>query len=127
MKDLKPAIWQILGTVLNGDLGPYTFYWSQRGHLVMFLKTWPKDPASWLQTNNRNRWRHAGDRWRSLDQQTRDDWLTMGKKANLTISGYNLFIFYITGHGTAAVETIQRLTNMDVLTPTGPPIPWTEI
>jgi len=127
MKDLKPAMYQMLGTVLNGDLGPYTFYWSQRGHRVMFLKTWPKDPATYNQNLNRNRWRHAAARWKALDQQTRDDWITMGRNANLTISGYNLFIFYITDHGTKAVETIQRLTKMDVLTATGPPIPWPEI
>lgn len=127
MKILKPTIWQVIGTNVNGDLGPYTFYWSHRGNLVMFLKTWPKDPATYNQNLNRARWRHAAARWKALDQRTRDDWITMGRKANLTITGYNLFIFYITDHGTAAVETIQRQTKMDVLTATGPPIPWPQI
>jgi len=124
MKQINAAIWRLLGTRINGDVGPYTFYWNKRSRLVMFLKTWPKDPATWWQTHNRNRWRHAGERWRSLDQQTRDDWLELGRRANLTISGYNLFIFYITGHDVDAIKTVQRIAKMDVITATGPPLPW---
>lgn len=124
MKTCPPAIWQFLGVLTNGDMGPYTFYTSHRKRLVVFLKTWPKDPATYHQTINRDRWRHAALRWQSLRQSTRDAWRDLGKGANLTISGYNLYLHYITGKGTETVKTCQRITGIDVLTPTGPPLPY---
>ncbi len=127
MKTIPPNIFQFLGVNTNGDLGPYTIYTSHRKRLVVFLKTWPKDPATYNQTLNRNRWRHAALRWRSLDQATRDDWRDLARRANLTISGYNLFVHYILGHGTPTVETCQRLTGINVIDATGPPIPYLTI
>lgn len=124
MKTLPPSIWQYLGTLTNGDYGPYTFYTSRRKKFVMFLKTWPKDPATYHQNLHRNRWRHAADRWRRLPLDLKADWRTLGIRSNLNISGYNLFIHYITGKGTKTVETCQRLTGIDVLTRTGPPLPY---
>lgn len=113
-----------MGVLTNGDFGPYTFYTSKRKNLVIFLKTWPKDPATYHQKLNRDRWRHAAVRWRGLDNSTRAKWKLLARRANLTISGYNLFLHYVTGKGTAAVETCQRVTGIDVITPTGPPLPY---
>ena len=124
MKTIPPSIFQFLGTNTNGDLGPYTFYTSARKRLVVFPKTWPKDPATYHQTLYRNRWRHAAARWRALDANTKLLWKTLAQKANLTISGYNLFIHYILGKGTQTVLTCQRITAIDVITPTGPPLPY---
>jgi len=124
MKTLKPSIFQFLGTTTNGDMGPWTFYKSRRGKLVIFPKTWPKDPATYHQKLNRDKFRHAAVRWRSLSPAQRDDWKNLARKANLTISGYNLFLHYICGKGTGTVETCQRLTGIDVITATGPPLPY---
>lgn len=124
MRTIAPSIWQYFGLVTNGDLGPYTFYRSKRGRLVVFLKTWPADPATYHQQINRNRWRHAATRWRGLGADTRKLWKILATAANLSISGYNLYMHYITGHGTETVKTCQRLTNIDVITPTGPPLPY---
>lgn len=124
MKTIPPSIFQYLGVLTNGDLGPYTFYTSSRKRLVIFLKTWPKDPATYHQKLNRDKWRHAATRWRGLSTQTRDDWARLARKANLTISGYNLYLHYITGKGTGTVRTCQRIANIDVITPTGPPLPY---
>lgn len=124
MKTAPPSIWQFLGVNTNGDMGPYTFYTSHRKRLVVFPKSWPKDPATYHQKLNRDKWRHAAMRWQSLPQSVRDDWKRLAKNANLTISGYNLFLHYITGKGTETVKTCQRLTRIDVLTPTGDPLPY---
>jgi len=124
MKNMAPHIFQFLGYVTNGDAGPYTFYTNKQGKLVFFPKTWPKDPATYHQKLNRDKWRHAAVRWRALEQCTRADWASLAKRCHLTISGYNLFIFYITGKGTRVVETCQRISNIDVITPTGPPLPY---
>ena len=124
MKTIPPSIFQLIGVLTNGDLGPYTFYTSSRKRLVIFPKAYPKDPATYHQTLYRNRWRHAAARWHSLTAECRLRWKVMGKRANLTISGYNLYTFYILGKGTKTVETIQRQTGMNVIDETGPPIPY---
>lgn len=127
MKQLPPSMWQFLGSNTNGDCGPYTFYTSRRKKLVIFLKTWPKDPATYHQKLNRDRWRHAAVRWRALTPQTQTAWKTLGLRANLTISGYNLFIHYMMGKGTETVHACQRIAKLDVITPTGPPLPNLQI
>ena len=124
MKTIPPSIWQFIGVLTNGDLGPYTFYTSRRKRLVVFLKTWPKDPATYNQTLNRDRWRHASVRWKALDQSTRTAWSDLGRAANCNVSGYNLFIHYITGKGLLTIRTLQRNTGINVLDATGPPIPY---
>lgn len=124
MKAIPPSIFQFMGYLTNGDLGPYTFYTSHRKRLVVFPKTWPKDPATYHQKLCRDKWRHIAARWQGLDQSTRDLWKEIGRRAHLTISGYNLFVFYMAGKGTGVVETCQRLTGLDVITPTGEPIPY---
>lgn len=124
MKNLSPHIFQFLGYLTNGDAGPYTFYRNKRGQLVFFPKTWPKDPATYHQKLNRDKWRHAAVRWRALGHDVRRDWKLLASRCHLTISGYNLFIFYITGNGTRVVETCQRLAKIDVISRTGPPLPY---
>jgi len=123
MKTLKPHIFQFLGVLTNGDLGPYTMYTSKRKRLVIFPKTWPKDPATYNQCLNRNRWRHAALRWRSLPQDLRDDWMLLGKKAYATVTGYNLFTYYMTGKNPKTIETLEHQTGINVITRTGPPLP----
>ncbi len=124
MKTLAPHLHQFLGLLTNGDLGPYTMYTSQRNRLVVFQKTWPKDPATYHQTLHRNRWRHAALRWRALPQSLRDDWEQLSKRAYCSVTGYNLFIYYITGKGTAVIQTIERQTKINVIDRTGPPVPF---
>lgn len=123
MKNLKPSIFQFLGVITNGDAGPYTFYTSHRKRLVIFLKTWPHDPATYHQKLNRDKWRHAAVRWRSLDQSTRDNWDKISKRAHLTITGFNLFMHYMTKNGTTTVEAVERAAGINVIADTGPPLP----
>jgi len=124
MKTMKPSIFQVLGYNTNGDAGPYTFYTSHRKKLVFFPKTWPKDPATYHQKLNRDKWRHAASRWQGLGPPGKTEWNRLAKANNLTISGYNLFLFYILGKGTQVVETCQRNTGINVIAATGPPIPY---
>lgn len=123
MKAIPPTLFQMIGYLTNGDIGPWTFYTSTRGRLVFFPKTYPKDPATYHQTLYRNKWRHAGLRWQLLDQTTKDLWELAAKRNHLTVSGFNLFIFYILGNHTKYIETIERISNVDLQTPTGPPLP----
>lgn len=124
MKTIPPSIWQFIGVLTNGDLGPYTFYTSRRKKLVVFPKTWPKDPATYHQTINRDRWRHAAVRWKALTESTRLTWAQLARAGNCNVSGYNLYIFYIVGKGTKVIETLQTNTGINVIAATGPPIPY---
>lgn len=124
MKTIPPQIHQFLGVNTNGDLGPYTFYTSKRKRLVVFLKTWPKDPATYNQTLNRNRWRHAAIRWRRLSTSARNDWTLLARRANTTVTGYNLFIFYMMNTNIKIIETLQRQTGINVIAATGDPLPY---
>lgn len=123
MKNLGPAIYQFLGVLTNGDLGPYTIYTDQRKEQVIFLKTWPKDPATYHQKIRRNRWSQIAFRWRVLDEDTKTLWKELTRKANLTITYYNLFYYYMLDKDIKVIETLQRNTGIDVITPTGPPLP----
>ena len=124
MKPMPPSIFQFLGYLTNGDVGPWTFYTSVRHKLVFFPKTWPKDPATYHQTLYRNRWRHAALRWNELDASTKSLWELASKRSHLTITGYNLFIFYILGNHTRFIQTVERLSSLDLIGPTGPAIPY---
>lgn len=123
MRTIPPAIWQYLGVLTNGDLGPYTFYTSHRKRLVVFPKTWPKDPATIHQTLLRNRWRHIAAHWRFLPEETRQLWEDLSKRANATVTGYNLYMYYMLDKGLGVIKTLERQTGIDVRTPTGPPLP----
>jgi len=124
MRTKGASIFQFLGLDTNGDLGDFTFFTDQRNEPVYFLKTWPKDPATYHQTIKRQRFSHIGNRWRSLDDATRSLWETLSHRANLQITGYNLFVVYMLGTGTRYVQTLQSKTGLDVITPTGAPLPF---
>lgn len=124
MRTIPPSIWQFIGILTNGDLGPYTFYTSRRKRLVVFPKTWPKDPATYHQTLNRDRWRHAALRWKGIGQSTRTAWTELATAANCNVSGYNLFMHYILGKGSLTIRTLQQNTGINVTDATGPPIPY---
>ncbi len=124
MRIKKPLLYQFLGLLTNGDIGPYTMYTTRRNELVFFLKTWPKDPATYHQNLNRNRFRQAAARWRLLDQPTRDLWETLSKKANCVVTGYNLFVIYMLNKNQQCIRTLQTQTGIDVITPSGDPLPF---
>lgn len=124
MRTSKPLLFQLFGTIINGDFGPYTMYTSHRRRFVIFHKTWPKDPATYHQNLNRNRWRQAGERWRNLPEPTKALWRTLAARNHCTVTGYNLFIYYMIDKDRRTIETLQRIARIDVINATGPPLPW---
>lgn len=124
MKTIPPNLFQFLGILTNGDLADFTIYTSQRKRLVYFLKTWPKDPATYNQTLNRNRWRHAGIRWRALPEHVRRNWFRLAKRANATVTGYNLYMYYILNKNIRTIQTLERNTGISVIADTGDPLPY---
>lgn len=112
---LDQTILRFLGYNATGDLGPYTFYTSKRKGIVWFTKSPPLEPPSPLQVHQRNKFRLAGHCWRALIPEQRAAWLAAQDGANLAITGYNLFVYYITTGDLETIQTIQRLTNLNLL------------
>jgi len=108
MKLIGPKIWNFLGFRPTGDIGPLTFYTSQRNAIVWFPKAPPLAPPSYLQIVQRNRFRATAKRWTSLPEIERQNWEAVAKKAKLTINGYNLFVWYALRNGE---ETVQALAD----------------
>lgn len=112
---VSAAILKFLGFNTQGDLGPWTFYTSKRNGLVWFTKAPPLEPPSLLQTHQRNKFRLAGYIWRALTPEARETWLRAARQANLRISGYNLFVYWITTQDDDAIKTVQRQTDIDLI------------
>lgn len=120
MRTSEAQLFRILGWNVQGDLGPYTFYTNKRMGLVWFLKAPPKKPLTASQVHQINKFRIAASAWNALSAQQRDDWRRAAIRANLSITGYNFFIFYLTKGTDAYVQTVERQTAIPLL-----PL-WTE-
>ncbi len=106
---------RFLGWNTQGDLGPWTFYTDKRKGLVFFVKSPPLEPPSILQTSIRNKFRLAAYTWRSISPARRADWMLAAERAHLQIHGYNLFVFWNLRRDDAAIHTIERITNIQLI------------
>lgn len=107
----------ILGFVTWGDIGPLTIYRTKRGRMVFFAKAPPLCPASLAQQANQDLWRLAAVNWKRMDADRRARWELASKRASLSITGYNLFVYWSTTNDTTAVQTVERITGLDLLPP----------
>jgi len=110
MKITAPPIYRMLGFHAAGDVGGMTLYTSKDKGLVIFPATTPKVPPSRRQTHQRNRLRLIALLWQALDADQRDAWNKAAIKANLRISGYNLFTFTLFTRDRAIAATVAHRT-----------------
>ena len=108
-------ILNIIGLRPSGDLGPLTGYTSKRGKAVWYLKAPPKSPATGYQRQQRNRFRLIAVLWRRLTNDQRLDWLQAARAAALSITGYNLFVWYQYTQDQAVIQTIERQSGISLL------------
>jgi len=102
----------LLGLKIQGDLGPFTCYTSQRGRIVWFLKAPPKEPATWEQKMRRNVFAFAAQCWQTMEPETRQRWNEAARRANLRISGYNLLTYFISTDDREVLRTIMNQTGI---------------
>jgi len=105
----------LLGINPSGDLGPYTIYRTKRTGVVWFPRSPPEMPSSYLQRHQRNNWKYSARVWAAETPTVRANWMRAGRLARLSITGYNLFIYYQTTKDVAAIQTIERLTGISLL------------
>jgi len=105
----------LLGFGPTGDLGPLTGYTTKRGRPVWYLKAPPKTPPTQYQIHYRNLFRLVAMAWQSLPPGKRADWLAVSRRANLRITGYNLFLWYHHTRDTAVIRTIEHQTGINLI------------
>lgn len=111
----KESRW--LGMYITGDIGPLTFYTSQRAKLVAFPRAPPLHPPSALQEHFRESFQQAAAFWRSLNDAQREQWLEAARRCNLAISGYNLLFWYWRHRDAAELATIERQSRITLTKP----------
>jgi len=111
----NPSLFNTLGTVIWGDLGPLTMYRSKRKKLVVFKKTWPDQPASERQLTWRATWKAAATAWRALTQPQRHQWALAARRASLCATGYNLWLHWKLTGDDAAIRTLEQQTKTQLL------------
>ena len=111
----KESRW--LGMYITGDVGPLTFYTSQRAKLVAFPRAPPLHPPSALQEHFRESFSNAAASWRSLSDAERTNWTEAARRCNLAISGYNVFCWYWRKRDRDAINTLERQSGLTLTTP----------
>lgn len=111
----KTSILKYLGFNTQGDLGPWTFYTSKRKGLVFFTKSPPLEPPTLLQIHQRNKFRLAGYVWRTLPPDVQATWQAAAIAAALRITGYNLFVHWITKQDHEVIHTIERQSGINLI------------
>lgn len=115
---IDPNLW---GIAVSGDIGPLTVYTDRFGKKVAYPKSPPKEPASPLQIQQRNRFRAAQAEYTSLDAQEKKDYETLTLRASLPMTGQNLFIHVALRDSFELLKTLQRQWKVTVTPPTYQP------
>jgi hypothetical protein len=112
--DEDNKILALLGFSVTGDMGPWTFYRSQRGQLVFFPRAPAMSPPTPVQLTIRQRFSTAGFVWSTLTDAQRANWLRIARVARLRVGGYNLFVYWWTTHDRTPIQTLERQTGITV-------------
>ncbi len=109
MAQAIPPLVNWLGLSVTGDLGPLTIYTSRRRRIVMFDKAPPLVPQTIRQLIMRDRWRAAAQAWQAQTDEDREQWRRAARLANLSLPGYQIWIFANTKPNTRGmIRTIER-------------------
>lgn len=102
---------------ITGDIGPLTFYTSQRAKLVAFPRAPPLNPPSPTQEIIREYFREQATAWRNLTNDQRAQWLEAAKRCNLHITGYNLWCWFYRSRNEQQLQTIERQSGITLTRP----------
>jgi hypothetical protein len=100
--------WRLIGIRPTGDVGPFTLYTNRKGKLICFLKTRPAKPLTARQRANMRKFEAIASVWRSMEPAQRADWSLAAKRAGLTITAYNLFIYSQMQPDSSTLLTVQN-------------------
>jgi len=107
----------LLGIMVQGDIGEYTIYTDRHGRKVVYPKAPPKEPPSAAQTQLRNRFRAALINWMQLTPEERDAYKRATRNCNAAITPTGLWISGSITHDTTSIQTISRQTGIHLVNP----------
>lgn len=110
-------LFSLFGLVLSGDFDSITMFRSKRGKVVWFSKTWPDQPPSPLQIEQRARMSTAADLWQQLSLSEKAQWDLATRRASLCMHGYDLWQHWKLTGDDSAIQTLQRQTGTNLLPP----------
>ncbi len=114
MFDVRESNW-LLGVMISGDIGPLTFYTSQRNKHIVFDKKPPLNPPSQLQLRNRNLFKHIARSWHNLPELEQKKWEAATKRLGCRMNGYHLWVWWSWRHDLPALRTIERKTGITLI------------
>jgi hypothetical protein len=105
-----------LGLRVSGDVADFTFYTNRRGKVVFFLFAPPNTPPSAAQTSKRNAMARIAGNWRLIPGPQRANWRRACLKLHLEVVGFGLFFHLAVKKDLATIRTIERQSNLTLLT-----------
>lgn len=114
MARIDNKLWALLGFVVTGDAGPYTFYTSKRRKIVGFPRMPALNPPSDLQTYFRGRIQQAARMWNAKTKDEKDRWKALAKGCCNKQTGYIVWCYYFLTGDKDSIQTLERCTNIDV-------------
>lgn len=107
----------LFGFIAWGDFGQLTMYTSKRGKVIIFTKTYPKQPPSEEQTTQRNKMSAAAITWQALTDAARAQWELASLRASLCMHGYDLWQHWQLIADDSTIQTLERQTRTTLLPP----------
>ncbi len=108
------ALLPLMGMNIQGDLGGVTCYTNRKRKLVVYAKSPPKEPASYLQTRQRNHIRRVAALWSATPDDIKQLWNLCANRAHLRIPGYHLFCYFHLKNDRPAIQTLMTQTRVNL-------------
>lgn len=106
-----------LGLIVSGDVDGITIYTDRYGRKVAYPKAPPKEPPTAFQTYYRGRFKTAQANYMALTVTQKAEYEDLTKRANLCMTGQNLFIHVALKHTFGLLNTLQQQTAVIVIPP----------
>lgn len=112
MKSLATQPMRMFGLQVQGDFSALTMYTATNGDLIAFLKAPPRCPETANQRMIRERFKRIALAWHAMTRAQQCDWERVSMRANLRISGYNLYTYYHMRRDRGAIATLEQQTGI---------------
>jgi len=107
----------IIGLIVSGDVDGITIYTDRYNRKVAYPKSPPKEPPTQMQVDVRNRFKSAQAEYMGLTPPQKKAYESLTKKANLCMTGQNLFIHVAMKLTYGTLTTLQEQTGVTVVPP----------
>lgn len=111
----NPSIFTAWGWNPTGDFGALTIYTAKNKKPIMFLKAPPTKPPTPRQVFQRDTFRYIAKLWKNLTHTMRETWELAAKRARLSITGYDLFVYYQTTKDIGAIRTVEHQAGVTLI------------